>query len=132
MREYYVAEGMASRWTRRVTLALVALLASLTRCFSAARFEAVIHEYDPYFNLRVATHMAEKGLAHWWNGEGWWDADTWYVYISIHPSIYIYHVTVDPFRGGQDKVMGGLPSLHLLFPPPTSSAICTLKGAFLL
>ena len=56
-------------------LCLLCLLAFTLRLFAVVRYESVIHEFDPYFNYRVAIHMTQNGLYEGWN---WFDHTTWY------------------------------------------------------
>lgn len=51
----------------RLALLLIGALAFLVRVFSVVRFESVIHEYDPYFNYRVALFTKEHGLREFLN-----------------------------------------------------------------
>ncbi|KAK4535232.1 hypothetical protein CDCA_CDCA04G1257 [Cyanidium caldarium] len=60
---------------RSTVLALTAVLAFVVRLFSVLRYEAVIHEFDPYFNYRATRVLVEKGLYEFWN---WFDDTSWY------------------------------------------------------
>lgn len=57
------------------TLFLIALLAFLIRIFSVIRYEAVIHEFDPWFNYRTTQYIANEGVYAFWN---WFDPESWY------------------------------------------------------
>ena len=56
-------------------LAIAAVLAFSSRLFSVLRFEAVIHEFDPYFNYRTTKYLAEEGFYKFHN---WFDDRAWY------------------------------------------------------
>lgn len=56
-------------------LALVYILAFITRLFSVLRYESMIHEFDPYFNYRTTLYLTEKGFYEFWN---WFDSESWY------------------------------------------------------
>jgi len=59
----------------RLALLATGALAFLLRVFSAVRFESVIHEFDPYFNYRVALYTQENGVSALLD---WFDDRTWY------------------------------------------------------
>ncbi|CDY42286.1 BnaC02g08920D [Brassica napus] len=40
-----------------------------------AKYESVIHEFDPYFNYRVTQFLSKNGIYEFWN---WFDDRTWY------------------------------------------------------
>jgi len=56
-------------------LTIAAVLAFSTRLFSVLRFEAVIHEFDPYFNYRTTKYLADEGFYKFHN---WFDDRAWY------------------------------------------------------
>ena len=86
------------------TLVLIGLLAFLIRIFSVIRYEAVIHEFDPWFNYRTTQYITNEGVYAFWN---WFDPDAWY-----------------PLG----RVIGGTTYPGLMF---TSSIIHWLSGIFL-
>ena len=57
-------------------LFLCYVAAFVVRLFSVVRYEAVIHEYDPYFNYRSTKFLAEEGFYNFWN---WFDEASWWV-----------------------------------------------------
>eukprot|EP00727_Mastigamoeba_balamuthi_P008173 m51a1_g3977 putative dolichyl-diphosphooligosaccharide--protein glycosyltransferase subunit stt3a (707) ;mRNA; r:436502-439074 len=60
---------------RVLVLALLCVLAFSTRLFSVLRYESVIHDYDPYFNLRATKFLVREG---WSKFVDWFDASSWY------------------------------------------------------
>jgi dolichyl-diphosphooligosaccharide--protein glycosyltransferase len=60
---------------RFTVLILAAITAFAVRLFSVVRYEAVIHEFDPYFNYRATRVLVDKGLYDFWN---WFDDTSWY------------------------------------------------------
>eukprot|EP01092_Planopodium_desertum_P001304 TRINITY_DN11902_c0_g1_i2.p3 TRINITY_DN11902_c0_g1~~TRINITY_DN11902_c0_g1_i2.p3 ORF type:complete len:365 (-),score=77.68 TRINITY_DN11902_c0_g1_i2:963-2057(-) len=56
-------------------LALIYVIAFVTRLFSVLRFESVIHEFDPYFNYRSTVYLVEEG---YYNFINWFDKFAWY------------------------------------------------------
>jgi len=44
-----------------VVLALIAILAFISRLLSVVRFESVIHEFDPWFNYRATQYLVNEG-----------------------------------------------------------------------
>ncbi|KAF0290766.1 Dolichyl-diphosphooligosaccharide--protein glycosyltransferase subunit STT3A [Amphibalanus amphitrite] len=56
-------------------LTIAAVLAFSSRLFSVLRFEAVIHEFDPYFNYRTTKYLADEGFYKFHN---WFDDRAWY------------------------------------------------------
>ena len=57
------------------SLALTYALAFAIRLFSVLRFENMIHEYDPYFNLRATELLEAEG---WGAFRDWFDGKSWY------------------------------------------------------
>jgi len=45
-----------------VILALIAILAFISRLLSVVRFESVIHEFDPWFNYRATQYLVNEGI----------------------------------------------------------------------
>eukprot|EP00283_Hemiselmis_rufescens_P025071 CAMPEP_0173448732 /NCGR_PEP_ID=MMETSP1357-20121228/41385_1 /TAXON_ID=77926 /ORGANISM="Hemiselmis rufescens, Strain PCC563" /LENGTH=442 /DNA_ID=CAMNT_0014415269 /DNA_START=13 /DNA_END=1337 /DNA_ORIENTATION=- len=60
---------------RILILGLCYVLALLPRLIAVARFESVIHEFDPYFNYRSTKHLVEEGFSSFLN---WFDDRSWY------------------------------------------------------
>ena len=58
-----------------LALLLICTLAFSIRLFSVIKYESVIHEFDPYFNYRVAQFLTKEGFYSLWN---WFDVRTWY------------------------------------------------------
>ena len=56
-------------------LAAICALSFGIRMFAVVRWEAVIHEYDPYFNYRATKLLASEGLGALMN---WQDDRSWY------------------------------------------------------
>ncbi|KAG7021884.1 Dolichyl-diphosphooligosaccharide--protein glycosyltransferase subunit STT3A [Cucurbita argyrosperma subsp. argyrosperma] len=61
-------------------LILIGVLAFSIRLFSVIKYESVIHEFDPYFNLPsypgvTGIYLSKKGIYEFWN---WFDDRTWY------------------------------------------------------
>eukprot|EP00916_Digyalum_oweni_P009722 GHVL01016392.1.p1 GENE.GHVL01016392.1~~GHVL01016392.1.p1 ORF type:complete len:739 (+),score=67.28 GHVL01016392.1:140-2356(+) len=56
-------------------LILTCIVAFAVRLFAVIRFEAVIHEFDPYFNLRTTRFLTTHGFWEFWN---WFDTKSWY------------------------------------------------------
>ena len=44
------------------TLGLLTVVAFAIRLFPVLRWEAIIHDLDPWFNYRATEHLAEHGL----------------------------------------------------------------------
>ncbi|XP_037072176.1 dolichyl-diphosphooligosaccharide--protein glycosyltransferase subunit STT3A-like [Pollicipes pollicipes] len=80
-------------------LTIAAILAFSSRLFSVLRFEAVIHEFDPYFNYRTTRYLAEEGFYKFHN---WFDDRAWYplgriIGGTIYPGLMVtsavlYHI----------------------------------------
>eukprot|EP00826_Nyctotherus_ovalis_P008662 TRINITY_DN1224_c0_g5_i1.p1 TRINITY_DN1224_c0_g5~~TRINITY_DN1224_c0_g5_i1.p1 ORF type:complete len:644 (+),score=17.01 TRINITY_DN1224_c0_g5_i1:53-1984(+) len=58
-----------------ITLGLICALAFACRTFSVARYESVMHEFDPWFNYRAAQFLSKEGLYCFFN---WFDSESWY------------------------------------------------------
>lgn len=59
----------------RLTLLLIGVTAFAVRLFAIVKFESVIHEFDPYFNLKATRVLVDEGFRAFWN---WFDATSWY------------------------------------------------------
>eukprot|EP00698_Gefionella_okellyi_P007423 TRINITY_DN180_c0_g1_i1.p1 TRINITY_DN180_c0_g1~~TRINITY_DN180_c0_g1_i1.p1 ORF type:complete len:745 (-),score=182.80 TRINITY_DN180_c0_g1_i1:412-2646(-) len=68
-------EGKQALLLKFLILALIYLLAFVTRLFSVLRYESVIHEFDPYFNFRSTKYLVNEGFYNFIN---WFDEDSWY------------------------------------------------------
>lgn len=56
-------------------LTVACVLAFLPRLLSVVRYEAVIHEFDPYFNYRSSQYLVNEGIYKFHN---WYDDRAWY------------------------------------------------------
>ncbi|KJP86113.1 hypothetical protein AK88_04236 [Plasmodium fragile] len=56
-------------------LLLTGLLSFLLRLFSVIRNEAIIHEYDPYFNYKLTNILEENNFYYFWN---YFDTKSWF------------------------------------------------------
>ncbi|EUD65475.1 dolichyl-diphosphooligosaccharide-protein glycosyltransferase [Plasmodium inui San Antonio 1] len=56
-------------------LLLIVLLSFLLRLFSVIRNEAIIHEYDPYFNYKLTKILGENHFYDFWD---YFDAKSWF------------------------------------------------------
>lgn len=56
-----------------LTLAWIAGFCS--RLFAVVRFEAIIHEFDPWFNYRATHYMVKNGFYNFLN---WFDERAWF------------------------------------------------------
>ncbi|SBS83507.1 dolichyl-diphosphooligosaccharide--protein glycosyltransferase subunit STT3, putative (STT3) [Plasmodium ovale curtisi] len=66
------------RTKRKVEIFLLLIIGSLSfllRLFSVIRNEAIIHEYDPYFNYKMTKILNEKGFYKFWN---YFDVKSWF------------------------------------------------------
>lgn len=43
-------------------LILVFIISFCVRIFSVIKYEAIIHEFDPWFNFRATKYLEEKGI----------------------------------------------------------------------
>ncbi|SCO72652.1 dolichyl-diphosphooligosaccharide--protein glycosyltransferase subunit STT3, putative [Plasmodium vivax] len=69
-------EGRRSRRKVEIlTVLLIGLLSFLLRLFSVTRNEAIIHEFDPYFNYKLTKILNENNFYHFWN---YFDAKAWF------------------------------------------------------
>ncbi|KAG4084194.1 STT3 subunit of Oligosaccharyl transferase [Neocallimastix lanati (nom. inval.)] len=74
-----------------VILALIAILAFISRLLSVVRFESVIHEFDPWFNYRATQYLVNEGFYKFLT---WFDQVSWYplgrvVGGTLYPGIMI-------------------------------------------
>ena len=58
-----------------IILFCICLLAISIRLTPVLRYEAMIHEYDPYFNYRATKVLIKYGFKHLYN---WFDDRSWY------------------------------------------------------
>ena len=78
---YYDADAAAQHEEERqamwriITLGVIFFVAVVVRLFSVLRFEAIIHEFDPWFNYRTSDYLVENGIYDFYN---WFDVDVWY------------------------------------------------------
>jgi dolichyl-diphosphooligosaccharide---protein glycosyltransferase len=56
-------------------LILAWLVGFCSRLFAVVRFEAIIHEFDPWFNYRATHYMVKNGFYNFLN---WFDDSAWY------------------------------------------------------
>jgi len=56
-------------------LLIIYLTAFLIRLFSVARYESIIHEFDPWFNFRSTKYITDEGFLNFMN---WFDDRSWY------------------------------------------------------
>ncbi|SPJ10915.1 oligosaccharyl transferase STT3 subunit, putative [Plasmodium sp. DRC-Itaito] len=56
-------------------LLLIGVLSFIIRLFSVIRNEAIIHEYDPYFNYKLTNILKEQDFYRFWN---YFDEKSWY------------------------------------------------------
>ncbi|KAH7815452.1 putative dolichyl-diphosphooligosaccharide--protein glycosyltransferase subunit STT3B [Monocercomonoides exilis] len=64
-----------SRRIEVLVLIVASILAFLPRLLSVLRYEAVIHEFDPYFNYRSSQYLVDEGIYKFHN---WFDERAWY------------------------------------------------------
>eukprot|EP00906_Rhabdomonas_costata_P006089 RCo008972 len=100
-----------------VILALCCALAFAVRLFSVLKYEAVIHEFDPYFNYRSTQAALRMGLQEFYN---WFDDMVWYplgrhVGHTVYPGLMITAAAAD----------AALRALHFVVEP---RLICVLMG----
>ncbi len=67
-----------------------------TRGPRAKRFGRIIHEFDPWFNMRATTYLARNGLQKFFT---WFDHESWYpigrpVGTTIYPGLQIVAVAL--------------------------------------
>jgi len=43
-------------------LILISVMSFFIRIFSVIKYEAIIHEFDPWFNFRATKYLEEKGM----------------------------------------------------------------------
>ena len=74
------------------------------RLYSVVRHEAVIHEFDPYFNLRATKLLSREGLISFMN---WFDDRAWYplgraVGSTVFPGVWLCLLVscLSPFARG--------------------------------
>ncbi len=60
---------------RASTLLIICFISFLLRTFSVLKFEAIIHEFDPWFNFRATKYLDSKGREEF---AYWFDTDSWY------------------------------------------------------
>ncbi|GAW80934.1 oligosaccharyl transferase STT3 subunit [Plasmodium gonderi] len=68
----------APKWRRKMEiliLLLIGVLSFLIRLFSVIRNEAIIHEFDPYFNYKLTRILKEKEFYEFWN---YFDEKSWF------------------------------------------------------
>lgn len=58
-----------------VVLLLAWIVGFCSRLFAVVRFEAIIHEFDPWFNYRATHYMVKNGFYNFLN---WFDERAWY------------------------------------------------------
>ncbi|XP_055333682.1 dolichyl-diphosphooligosaccharide--protein glycosyltransferase subunit STT3B-like [Paramacrobiotus metropolitanus] len=58
-----------------LVLALAWIVGFCSRLFAVVRFEAIIHEFDPWFNYRATHYMVKNGFYNFLN---WFDERAWY------------------------------------------------------
>lgn len=57
------------------TLIFIFLISFFVRIFSVIKYEAIIHEFDPWFNFRATKYLEEKGIKEF---QYWFDSESWY------------------------------------------------------
>ena len=62
-------------WMEPAIVAVAYVLAVLVRCFSAAKYETVFQEFEPFFNYRATEYYVEHG---WYAFQNWFDDQVWY------------------------------------------------------
>ncbi|KAF8817915.1 hypothetical protein IE077_000421 [Cardiosporidium cionae] len=65
------------KWTPvldKIILILICILCFAIRQFAVIRHESMIHEFDPYFNLRTTIYLQNHGFYEFWN---WFDDGEW-------------------------------------------------------
>jgi len=71
--------GDESSWLSPVmkysALGLICLISFSIRLFAVARWESVIHEFDPWFNYRTTKYLSSEGFYDFLN---WFDDRAWY------------------------------------------------------
>lgn len=73
----------------------IAILAFLLRLFSIVKFEAIIHEFDPWFNLRSTEYLINEGIKKFFN---WYDIQSWYpLGRSIGSTVYPGMMSITSF-----------------------------------
>ena len=56
-------------------ITIVCIIAFCSRLYSVVKYEAIVHEFDPYFNFRATKYLVEHGPTAFMN---WFDPDSWY------------------------------------------------------
>ncbi|EDS88594.1 dolychil-diphosphooligosaccharide-- protein glycosyltransferase subunit, putative, partial [Entamoeba histolytica HM-1:IMSS] len=60
---------------KNIGITLICIIAFSSRLYSIIMYEAIIHEFDPYFNFRATKYLVEHGPTAFMN---WFDPDSWY------------------------------------------------------
>ncbi|KAF8819163.1 putative oligosaccharyl transferase stt3 protein [Cardiosporidium cionae] len=74
---------LGRKWTPvldKIILALIFILCFIIRQFAVIRYESMIHEFDPYFNLRTTIYLQSHGFYEFWN---WFDDENVNVDICV-------------------------------------------------
>eukprot|EP01059_Diplonema_ambulator_P007219 TRINITY_DN16712_c0_g1_i1.p1 TRINITY_DN16712_c0_g1~~TRINITY_DN16712_c0_g1_i1.p1 ORF type:complete len:742 (+),score=285.57 TRINITY_DN16712_c0_g1_i1:40-2226(+) len=86
----------SERLMRFVALAVIFLVAVTVRLFSVLKYEAMIHEFDPWFNYRTTAKLVDDGIYDFYS---WFDVDVWYplgriVGGTIYPGLMVTSMVV--------------------------------------
>ncbi|KAL7712769.1 dolichyl-diphosphooligosaccharide--protein glycotransferase [Entamoeba marina] len=60
---------------KNIALITICIIAFGSRLYSIVKYEAIIHEFDPYFNFRATKYLVANGATSFMN---WFDPDSWY------------------------------------------------------
>lgn len=129
-------------WTLAVTQAAVLILkeAYNIRLYAINEYGRIIHEFDPYFNLRATEYLYEHG---WHKFAHWFDYKVWYplgrpVGSTIYPGMQVtavflknaFDFAVEHFNSLVWWVLGAKESMSLndicCFVPPWFGCVATL------
>ncbi|KAL0212571.1 hypothetical protein RCL1_006197 [Eukaryota sp. TZLM3-RCL] len=74
---------------KHLALITVAAIAFAVRLFAVLRYEVIIHEFDPWFNMRASQYLADNGFMDFLN---WFDEKAWYplgriVGFTVYPGL---------------------------------------------
>lgn len=75
MRSFQKAVMKVAPALQTYVLILVFIISFCVRIFSVIKYEAIIHEFDPWFNFRATKYLEEKGIKEF---QYWFDTESWY------------------------------------------------------
>lgn len=121
-------------WKRRIeilVLMLISILSFMLRIFSVIKYEAIIHEFDPYFNYKLTKILNEKGFYYFWN---YFDDRSWYPLgritgPTLYPGLMLLTVLIYKFL----HLLGFLVNIQILclYIEPIFSILTCIMSYFL-